>query len=94
MPAHGADALVIVTEWLPCRALDVDRLKATVTQPVVVDPPQHLSPQEMEAAGFTCESVGRKSGRSTSATLAAGSQANEAELELALCLTKSRRAIG
>ncbi|MBR0838566.1 UDP-glucose/GDP-mannose dehydrogenase family protein, partial [Bradyrhizobium manausense] len=35
--AHGADALVIVTEWVQFRALDLDRLKATMAQPVVVD---------------------------------------------------------
>src|SRR5437762_6020783 len=35
--AQGADAIVIVTEWVQFRALDLDRLKATMAQPVIVD---------------------------------------------------------
>lgn len=57
--AQDADALVIVTEWVQFRALDLDRLKATMTQPVVVDLRNIYRPEDMEAAGFTYESVGR-----------------------------------
>src|SRR6186713_2405306 len=57
--AEGADALVIVTEWTQFRGLDLDRLKATMAQPVVVDLRNIYSPQDMRAAGFTYESVGR-----------------------------------
>ncbi|MCD9825940.1 UDP-glucose dehydrogenase family protein, partial [Bradyrhizobium japonicum] len=32
--AQGADALVIVTEWVQFRALDLHRLKAAMTQPI------------------------------------------------------------
>src|SRR5947207_2679372 len=35
--ARGADALVIVTEWAQFRALDLERLKRELAQPVVVD---------------------------------------------------------
>src|SRR5580700_6311884 len=35
--AEGAEALVIVTEWEQFRALDFDRLKATMKQRIVVD---------------------------------------------------------
>ena len=35
--ASGADALVIVTEWAQFRALDLERLKREMAQPVVVD---------------------------------------------------------
>src|SRR5471030_2119744 len=35
--ARGADALVIVTEWVQYRALDLQRLKREMAQPVVVD---------------------------------------------------------
>src|ERR1700741_681854 len=35
--AERADAIVIVTEWVQFRALDLDRLKATMTQPIIVD---------------------------------------------------------
>ena len=59
--AEGADALVIVTEWVQFRALDLDRLKATMAQPVVVDLRNIYSPEDMRAAGFIYESVGRPS---------------------------------
>src|SRR4029077_2234934 len=35
--AKGADAMVIVTEWVQYRALDLERLKGAMAQPVVVD---------------------------------------------------------
>lgn len=57
--AHGADAIVIVTEWVQFRALDLDRLKATMAQPVVVDLRNIYRPEEMKAAGFVYESIGR-----------------------------------
>ncbi|MBR0714072.1 UDP-glucose/GDP-mannose dehydrogenase family protein [Bradyrhizobium liaoningense] len=59
--AEGADALVIVTEWVQFRALDLDRLKQTMAQPVIVDLRNIYRPEEMEAAGFVYESVGRAS---------------------------------
>ena len=57
--ASGADALVIVTEWVQFRALDLNRLKNVMTQPVVVDLRNVYRPEEMENAGFVYESVGR-----------------------------------
>lgn len=57
--AQGADALVIVTEWVQFRALDLDRLKSVMAQPVVVDLRNIYRPEDMEAAGFTYDSVGR-----------------------------------
>src|SRR5215510_1111847 len=57
--AKGADALVIVTEWVQYRAMDLDRLKEAMAQPVVVDLRNVYRPDEMEAYGFTYESVGR-----------------------------------
>ncbi|MBR0734975.1 UDP-glucose 6-dehydrogenase, partial [Bradyrhizobium japonicum] len=53
--------LVIVTEWVQFRALDLHRLKAAMTQPVVVDLRNIYPPEEMQAAGFTYESIGRSS---------------------------------
>ena len=41
------------------RALDLNRLKAAMAQPVVVDLRNIYRPEDMEAAGFTYESVGR-----------------------------------
>ncbi len=57
--AQGADALVIVTEWVQFRALDLDRLKAAMAQPVIVDLRNVYRPEDMKAAGFVYESVGR-----------------------------------
>ncbi|MDB5655530.1 MAG: UDP-glucose 6-dehydrogenase, partial [Tardiphaga sp.] len=57
--AAGADALVIVTEWVQFRALDLPRLKATMKQPVVIDLRNIYRPEEMAAAGFVYEGVGR-----------------------------------
>jgi UDPglucose 6-dehydrogenase len=57
--AQGADALVIVTEWVQFRALDLDRLKSVMAKPVIVDLRNIYRPEEMEAAGFVYESVGR-----------------------------------
>jgi len=57
--AKGASALVIVTEWEEFRALDFDRLKATMAQPVLVDLRNIYPPEEVARAGFVYESVGR-----------------------------------
>jgi len=57
--AKGADALVIVTEWVQFRALDLEQLKREMAQPVIVDLRNIYRRDEMEALGFTYESVGR-----------------------------------
>ena len=59
--ADGADALVIVTEWVQFRALDLDRLKGVMKQAIVVDLRNIYRPEEMIAHGFVYESVGRGS---------------------------------
>jgi UDPglucose 6-dehydrogenase len=57
--ADGADALVIVTEWVQFRALDLSRLKRIMKQPVVVDLRNVYRPNEMAELGFVYSSVGR-----------------------------------
>ena len=57
--AKGADALVVVTEWVQYRTLDLERLKAEMAQPVVIDLRNIYRPEDMAAHGFTYESVGR-----------------------------------
>src|SRR5689334_19370251 len=59
--AEGASALVIVTEWEQFRALDFDRLKTVMTQPVLVDLRNVYRPDEMARRGFVYEGVGRAS---------------------------------
>ena len=44
--AEGASALVIVTEWEQFRALDFDRLKTVMAQPVLVDLRNVYRPEE------------------------------------------------
>ena len=57
--AKGAAALVIVTEWEQFRALDFDRLKTVMAQPVLVDLRNVYQPDEMSRRGFVYEGVGR-----------------------------------
>jgi UDPglucose 6-dehydrogenase len=57
--ARGVDALVIVTEWVQFRALDLPRLKREMAQPVIVDLRNIYRREEMTAHGFVYESVGR-----------------------------------
>ncbi|MDC0034015.1 UDP-glucose/GDP-mannose dehydrogenase family protein [Alphaproteobacteria bacterium] len=56
---EGADALVIVTEWNAFRALDLNRVKTLLTQPVFVDLRNIYNPREIGQAGFRYISVGR-----------------------------------
>ncbi len=55
----GADAMVVVTEWAQYRALDLERLKTEMAQPVVIDLRNIYRPEDMATYGFTYESVGR-----------------------------------
>ena len=55
----GADAVVIVTEWDAFRALDLDRVKALLKAPVLVDLRNIYQPEAMREAGFAYTSVGR-----------------------------------
>src|SRR3984893_704399 len=55
--AEGADALVIVTEWEQFRALDFDRLRRAMKQPVLVDLRNVYRPEELE--GFVYHGIGR-----------------------------------
>ncbi len=55
----GADVTTIVTEWDAFRALDLARVKELANAPVLVDLRNIYSPQDVRAAGFTYESIGR-----------------------------------
>jgi UDPglucose 6-dehydrogenase len=57
--AQGADALVIITEWDQFRALDLDRVKSLMAQPVLVDLRKIYSPEDVRSRGFRYSSIGR-----------------------------------
>lgn len=57
----GADGVVILTEWNEFRALDMDRTKALLKRPLMVDLRNIYSPDQMAASGFRYVSVGRNS---------------------------------
>ncbi|TCT01569.1 UDP-glucose dehydrogenase family protein [Aquabacter spiritensis] len=67
--AQDADCLVIVTEWDAFRALDFDRMKAILRQPVLVDLRNIYVPDQMAQLGFVYESVGRPVGQSAEENL-------------------------
>ncbi len=56
--AQGAHALVIVTEWDAFRALDLDRIKANLAAPIIVDLRNVYRPDIMRKHGFAYYGVG------------------------------------
>jgi UDPglucose 6-dehydrogenase len=56
---HGADALVIVTDWNEYRHPDFGRIKTSLRRPIVIDGRNLYSAPEMKALGFTYDSIGR-----------------------------------
>jgi UDPglucose 6-dehydrogenase len=57
--AEGADAVVLVTEWDVLRALDLRRLAATMSQPILVDLRNVYPPEDVEEAGLRWFGIGR-----------------------------------
>uniref|UniRef100_Q3ASD8 UDP-glucose 6-dehydrogenase n=1 Tax=Chlorobium chlorochromatii (strain CaD3) TaxID=340177 RepID=Q3ASD8_CHLCH len=57
--AQGADALVVVTEWLLFRSPDFEMLKRELRSPLIFDGRNIYSPEFMEQEGFTYYSIGR-----------------------------------
>jgi len=57
--AHGADALLILTEWEEFANLDLNRLRQELRYPIVIDGRNLYDPEIMAAEGFTYYSVGR-----------------------------------
>ena len=54
-----ADAMVILTEWDEFRALDLDRVKAALKSPIVVDMRNIYRADDMAAKGFQYFGVGQ-----------------------------------
>ena len=55
----GADAMIILTEWDQFRALDLERIKASLKSDIVVDLRNIYSPEDMAKRGFEYTSIGR-----------------------------------
>jgi UDPglucose 6-dehydrogenase len=56
----NADILVILTEWNQFRALDLNKLKTLLKNPIVIDLRNIYNPIEMKQLGFFYHSLGRK----------------------------------
>ncbi|MFC1529293.1 UDP-glucose dehydrogenase family protein [Gemmatimonadota bacterium] len=57
---EGADALLILTEWLQYRRPDFDRIKDLLKQPLIVDGRNLFTPEKMRERDFTYLSIGRQ----------------------------------
>jgi UDPglucose 6-dehydrogenase len=55
----GADALVVVTEWLVYRNPDFERMRGLLSQPLVLDGRNLYDPESMRKLGFEHYGVGR-----------------------------------
>ena len=56
---HGADALLIVTEWKAFRSPNFDTMKSLLKNPIVFDGRNLYEPASMRAQGFEYFSIGR-----------------------------------
>ncbi|MDI6624170.1 MAG: UDP-glucose/GDP-mannose dehydrogenase family protein [Brevundimonas sp.] len=56
---EGADVVVILTEWDQFRALDLNRVKQLMRQPVMVDLRNVYRAEDLRARGFRYASIGR-----------------------------------
>ena len=59
---EGADALVIMTEWLEYRNPDFDRVRSTLAQPLIVDGRNLYDPARMADLDIRYISIGRGTG--------------------------------
>ena len=57
--ARDADALMLVAEWNEFKQLDMERIKALMRQPILMDGRNIYSPQRMRELGFIYRGVGR-----------------------------------
>lgn len=56
---RDSDALILVTEWNEFRALDLERVRSLMKQPIMIDLRNVYDPERLRAAGFIYRSVGR-----------------------------------
>ena len=58
--AHGADAVVVVTDWNEFKLLNLEKLKQEMKQPIIFDGRNIYSPERMKKMGFEYISIGRR----------------------------------
>jgi UDPglucose 6-dehydrogenase len=85
--AEGCDALVVVTDWNEFKHLNMDKVKAVMTTPLIFDGRNIYSPEKMRKLGIEYHSIGRPAstelpngdgagaGKSTAATLRSATKA-------------------
>ncbi len=56
---EGADSLIIVTEWQEFRSPDLDKIKETLNDAVIVDGRNLYDPEHMKKKGFSYYAIGR-----------------------------------
>ena len=54
-----ADMLVVATEWNQFRSLDLEKVRKSMREPIVVDLRNIYDPKKMRALGFTYDCIGR-----------------------------------
>jgi UDPglucose 6-dehydrogenase len=57
--ARGSDALVIVTEWDEFKQMNLDKVRALMTHPIIIDGRNIFDPETVESKGFIYKSIGR-----------------------------------
>ena len=57
--AHGADALLVMTEWLVYRNPDFERVRKLVRRPLLIDGRNLYDPERMAGLGFEYHGIGR-----------------------------------
>ncbi|MBN2391772.1 MAG: UDP-glucose/GDP-mannose dehydrogenase family protein [Anaerolineae bacterium] len=57
--AEGADALILVTEWNEFKNLDLQRIKDTMNQPILIDGRNIYDPHVVREMGFLYMAIGR-----------------------------------
>jgi UDPglucose 6-dehydrogenase len=57
--AHGADALLVMTEWLVYRNPDFERVRKLLRRPLLIDGRNLYDPERMTALGFEYHGIGR-----------------------------------
>jgi UDPglucose 6-dehydrogenase len=57
--AHGADALIVMTEWLVYRNPDFERVRKLLRRPLLIDGRNLYDPERMASLGFEYHGIGR-----------------------------------